>query len=180
MAEFTPRVTFITDHLNDKFPGLGNAGTYPGHGEDGAEYAADFWTTNKTVHDEVLIYVIANARNLGVKYIISWRRIWSVARSNEGIRPYTRYGDNATPSQNHTNHVHISFDPGSENMAVEISLSDATITKLAEGIRKGLDADKYTPPAGHASTTNPKWRPSSFEKFQTELLENILAELKKP
>jgi len=134
MATFTPRVTLICKIINDRFPGLGDAGTYPGHGEDGSQFAADFWTTNKGLHDDVLAWVIENHKNLGVKYIISWKRIWSDARSSEGIRPYTRYGSDGTPSQLHTNHVHISFDPGAEDMAVTVNLSDATIKKIADAV----------------------------------------------
>ena len=67
-----------------------DGGTYPGHGEDGAEYATDFWSTSKDKHDEVLAWLIKNAVRIGGKYIITWERIWSVARQDEGICCYKR------------------------------------------------------------------------------------------
>ncbi|AGZ43359.1 FG-GAP repeat domain-containing protein [Actinoplanes friuliensis] len=48
----------------------------------------------------------ANARRLGVMYIIWNRRIWSQARHTEGWRNYPCNGE---PGDCHTNHVHFSF-----------------------------------------------------------------------
>lgn len=112
MATFAPHVERAVLEINRRFPRLGNGGTYPEHGEDSAtgKYAADFWATNKDVHDEAFPWLRANAKRLGIKYIISWKRIWSVARASEGVRPYTRYGNTTNPSQLHTNHIHISFN----------------------------------------------------------------------
>lgn len=90
----------------------GHADGDPGHDMSG-DRAADFWTTNKAVHDRVLSWFVgnnfSNARRLGMTYIISWRRIASVGRASDGIRAYTRYGPDAGASQAHTNHVHISW-----------------------------------------------------------------------
>lgn len=91
--------------------GIGG-GTYPGHGERGAAKAWDFMARGRT-GDLIASFAKTFARQLGVMYVIWNRRIWSVARASEGWRPYTRYGSNATPSQAHTNHVHVSlFDKG--------------------------------------------------------------------
>jgi len=125
----------MNEIINNRFRGLGLAGTYAGHGENGAQFAADFWSTNKLTHDAVLKWVIANAKDLGILYIISWERIWSVARASEGIRTYRRdfNGDGIlSASERHTNHVHISYDPEKENMAISVNLSDATIEKIAK------------------------------------------------
>ena len=48
----------------------------------------------------------ANARRLGIMYIISNRRIWSQARHSEGWRSYSCDG---SASDCHTNHIHFSF-----------------------------------------------------------------------
>ena len=162
---FPPRVQLMCDIINDRYSALGQAGTYPGHGEDGAQYAADFWTTNKDVHDAVLHWVIENADWLGIKYIISWRRIWSVARANEGIRPYERDANNdgiLSASEQHTNHVHISFDPSKDDMAVEIKLSDADIAKIAKAV---WEWDRIQPPAGLSTESNPTWSPRGFLQY---------------
>ncbi len=47
----------------------------------------------------------ANAKSLGVDYVIWDQRIWSVARSREGWRAMANRGSD---SANHKNHVHIS------------------------------------------------------------------------
>lgn len=54
----------------------------------------------------------ANARTLGVTYVIWDGRIWSSARSAEGWRPYSGAGiyDPSTPTGGHFDHVHVSSD----------------------------------------------------------------------
>lgn len=63
--------------------------------------ALDFMTTTGTPLAE---YAKANAKTLGVSYIVWNRKIWSQARASEGWRPYS--GTNNP----HTDHVHISFE----------------------------------------------------------------------
>lgn len=113
---FAPEVRYAVDEINARFPALGPGGTYPHHGEDEPGglteefYSADFWSTDKSVHDRVFPWIIANAERLNLKYVISWCRIWSVARADEGIRRYFQCEIPGTsPSQRHTNHVHTSF-----------------------------------------------------------------------
>ena len=75
--------------------------------------------TNATDHDDGLAldfmtrnggpladYVQANAKRLGVTYIIWNQRIWSVARSSEGWRAMA---DRGSVTANHKDHVHVSF-----------------------------------------------------------------------
>ena len=52
-------------------------------------------------------YARANARRLGVEYVIWRQRIWSVARNGEGWR---RMEDRGSPTQNHMDHVHVNFN----------------------------------------------------------------------
>ncbi len=52
-------------------------------------------------------YTQANARRLGVEYIIWQQRIWSVGRAGEGWRPMS---DRGSPTANHMDHVHVNFN----------------------------------------------------------------------
>lgn len=53
-------------------------------------------------------YTRAHAAEIGVKYVIWYRQIWSVGRDSEGWRPMA---DRGSISANHLDHIHISFDP---------------------------------------------------------------------
>lgn len=58
-------------------------------------------------------YVQANAKSLGVNYIIFNNKIWSVSRAGEGWRTYCDasncpYGPNAGNTERHMDHVHVS------------------------------------------------------------------------
>ncbi|MBE1535742.1 hypothetical protein [Actinomadura algeriensis] len=55
--------------------------------------------------DQVAAYTVANARRLGVSYVIWRQRIWNIARAGEGWRPME---DRGSLTQNHYDHVHIS------------------------------------------------------------------------
>ncbi len=57
-------------------------------------------------------YARENAVSLSIKYIIWYQKIWSVERSTEGWRPMENRGD---PTQNHIDHVHISFTKNPES-----------------------------------------------------------------
>jgi hypothetical protein len=170
-----PRVQFVTNFLNDRYSQLGKGGSYANHDHSGVgeNHAVDFWTTNKDVHDAVLHYVIDNARNLGVLYIISWDRIWNIERASEGIRHYERDADHdgtLEASERHTNHVHISFDPRRDNMAFEVKLSDASVKDVANEVEKRLGKvwsapDTWTPPPGEATEANPTWTPGGFLRY---------------
>lgn len=50
----------------------------------------------------------ANSKELKVKYIIYYDRIWSVARANEGWRPYRHPSGATDDTSAHRDHVHIS------------------------------------------------------------------------
>ena len=109
-----PHVDAAVDRCEDKFGLIGQ--TYNGHGGDkdgGKEYSADFWTTSKSKHDEVFNWTIANAVSLGVKYVISWNRIWSQERASEGVRNYERDANDdgiIDDSEAHENHVHVTYN----------------------------------------------------------------------
>lgn len=48
----------------------------------------------------------ANAKKLGITYIIYDQKIWNIARSSEGWRPME---DRGSDTENHLDHVHVSF-----------------------------------------------------------------------
>lgn len=53
-------------------------------------------------------YARAHAAELGIKYVIWYRQIWSVGRDSQGWRPMA---DRGSISANHLDHVHLSFNP---------------------------------------------------------------------
>jgi hypothetical protein len=64
-------------------------------------HALDFMTSDRGVGDSLAAYVIANAKALGVKYVIWYRQVWTPDR---GWHPYT------STSNPHTDHVHVTFN----------------------------------------------------------------------
>jgi hypothetical protein len=90
----------------------GHADRDPGHDMTG-DLAADFfpYDNTKAKHDAMLAWFKDNAVRIGATYIITWRRIWSVARAAEGVRVYSG-------SDPHTGHIHVSYGttPPEEDM----------------------------------------------------------------
>jgi hypothetical protein len=118
--------------------GIGG-GTYPGHGERGASKAWDFMATGAK-GNAIAAFAKTFAKALGVMYIIWNKRIWSVARNSEGWRPYTRYGSSGTPSQMHTNHVHVSlFDKGGLLRGLGVNLSGQPERVLSPAQTRSFD-----------------------------------------
>lgn len=77
-----------------------------------AGLALDFMTNNipdgRAAGQRLADYLVANAADVGVKYLIWEQRVWSVARSDEGWRMME---DRGSITQNHYDHVHLSLDP---------------------------------------------------------------------
>lgn len=63
--------------------------------------AGDLMITSKAQGDALAADAVANAIQLGIKYVIWWDRIWT---PSQGWHAYT-----ATPYNPHHDHVHISF-----------------------------------------------------------------------
>lgn len=82
---------------------VGGWGTRPNATDHDDGLALDFMTRNGAALAE---YVRANARRLGVTYVIWSQHIWSVARSGEGWRLME---DRGSDTANHKDHVHVSF-----------------------------------------------------------------------
>ena len=58
---------------------------------------------DKTYGDALAAWCIANAKNLGVKYVIWYKRIWQPSSG------WKSYGGDGTPAGDHYNHVHLSM-----------------------------------------------------------------------
>ncbi len=110
-------------------------GTYPGHadrdhGDQTGQFAADLWLygNSRDRHDDVLTWFRRNAVRIGGMYIITWGRIWSVDRADEGVREYR--GDDP-----HRDHVHISYRdeaPEGEDMPTAREIADEVSKQFSE------------------------------------------------
>ena len=141
LGTWKPHVQRAVKEIADKF-NISTVGTYPGHGsagDGGISLSADFMTGSKSKHDAILAYGKANAKRLGIKYIISWRRIWSVQRSSEGNRHYSG------SSNPHIDHVHITFlssaaggaiiDTGSSSQSETFTPAPSALDNLIDAVK---------------------------------------------
>lgn len=85
-----------------------SATTYPGHEPD-EQHAADFWPSPLDQGTQIAEWAKQNAGPLNIQYVIWRQHIWNVARSSEGWR---QMEDRGSRTQNHFDHVHISFKGG--------------------------------------------------------------------
>ncbi|GAA3269986.1 MULTISPECIES: coiled-coil domain-containing protein [Dactylosporangium] len=58
---------------------------------------------DKTYGDNLAAWGVANQKNLGIKYVIWYKRIWQPSTG------WKSYGGDGTPAGDHYNHVHISM-----------------------------------------------------------------------
>lgn len=95
----------------------GNTYDYAGHP---AGLAIDLMVpisdAGKQQGQQIADYSQAHAAALGIKYVIWYQKIWSTERASEGWRAME---DRGSPTQNHVDHVHISFNqqPGNGDLA---------------------------------------------------------------
>jgi uncharacterized protein YgiM (DUF1202 family) len=66
-------------------------------------------TSGRTLGFSVANWARANARSLGIKYVIWDQRIWNIQRAGEGWRPMASRGSDTA---NHKDHVHITVFDG--------------------------------------------------------------------
>ena len=86
--------------------GASSFGTYPGHSPS-IDRALDIFvpTNSSTLGNAISDFAIANQRRYGVRYVIYRQRIW------HRLDPVWRgMADRGDPTQNHFDHVHISFE----------------------------------------------------------------------
>ncbi|MEU8244072.1 hypothetical protein AB0C07_37940 [Actinoplanes missouriensis] len=108
----TPR----TDNIVKQAAAYGKPGCYrpSNHGEHPKGRACDWMMTSggeahgaqKAKGDAMAAWAVANADNLGIMYVIWYRRIWT---QNQGWHAYNNPWGGNNPSGWHTNHVHISM-----------------------------------------------------------------------
>ena len=105
-----PWVRDAANELGPKF-GISVIGGYRASAVDKnghpAGRALDLMVSDKERGTRLAEYARANARRLGVEYVIWRQRIWSVGRNGEGWRPME---DRGSATANHMDHVHVNFN----------------------------------------------------------------------
>ncbi|MGW0181364.1 hypothetical protein [Nocardia sp. NPDC003345] len=76
-------------------------------GDHGAGRALDFMTSDPAHGDAIADFVLANKERFGVTYVI-WQQ-----RYNDGSG-WTYMEDRGSPTENHYDHVHVSFDSAAD------------------------------------------------------------------
>lgn len=101
----------VAHAARSNFPQISSMGGYR------AEYGSDHGTgravdvmipnyrSNMALGQQIANYMRANAKSLGITYVIYNQKIWSVQRSGEGWR---QMGNRGSDNANHKNHVHVS------------------------------------------------------------------------
>jgi hypothetical protein len=117
----TNRMRCVRDQIKALFKvprGIGcyrREGGITGGGEHPLGRACDFMISSGAptaaeaqLGSEIAAWAQANAKNLGIYYIIYRQRIWNPSRADEGWRLME---DRGSITQNHFDHVHISVNP---------------------------------------------------------------------
>jgi uncharacterized protein YbdZ (MbtH family) len=124
-----------------------NPTTYASH-SDGPTKSADLWTAGATggrdnrnmpSMNNLADYCAANLRNLGLKYVIWKQRI----NSGSGWRAM---GDRGSLTQNHYDHVHITFTG-----------SSCTGKNCANARAVGLENEQLSTSPANTSSSTPAW-----------------------
>ncbi len=111
------QVMRCTAQLTPTRYGMGGNGPRPIKSDHGTGRAVDIMAspggqmpdaTQKAYGDQVAAFYQQNAEAFGVTYLIWGKRIWSVARADEGWRPYTHPDGNSGVTLDHYDHVHVS------------------------------------------------------------------------
>lgn len=110
-------VQYAADILVERFGPSLSPGTYNGHSPpEGPTQALDLFnsedTTGWALQSRVADFLIAHAKELGVRYVIKWNPngvdfIWNIERAAEGWR--------AMATRDHRNHVHVTFYASAPN-----------------------------------------------------------------
>jgi len=64
------------------------------------------YKSNKALGDKIAAYVIANAKTMHVTYLIWQQRYYPISRGT-----WSKMANRGSDTQNHINHVHVSFSP---------------------------------------------------------------------
>lgn len=109
----------------------GGFGTYASSGNHGNGRALDIFQsvspkTSANKGWQIAHWLKNHASELSVTQVIWQQQIWTTERNSEGWRPY---GDHGNDTDNHFDHVHVSFGPGSGNDDFSVKLA---LTSTAE------------------------------------------------
>lgn len=102
-----PHVQAFADAVKEA-TGANSFGTYPGH-DPSIDLALDIFVAVNSVvlGNKITTFAIENIKRFGIDYIIYRQHIY-----NPEIAKYWRQmEDRGNPTQNHYDHVHISFEP---------------------------------------------------------------------
>ncbi|WP_348537456.1 hypothetical protein [Nocardia carnea] len=108
LAGTQPHVAQVGNLIGQTF-GVADIGGADGRydGEHGAGLALDFMTSDPAHGDAIADFVLANKERFGVTYVI-WQQ-----RYNDGSG-WSYMEDRGSPTQNHYDHVHVSFDSAAD------------------------------------------------------------------
>ena len=98
-SDVQPAVRFLRD--TTRF----GATTYPGH-DPSMGRAVDIRPTSAANGTRLANWLMANTGPLGIQYIVWSAQIYNTARASDGVR---YLADRGSVTQNHQNHVHVSF-----------------------------------------------------------------------
>ncbi len=103
-----PHVQAAAEEIGDKFDVkiIHGMGVRPGRGSDHPLGLALDFMVGPNTGDDLAAYTMMNAARLGVKYIIWKQRIW---QRDQGLK-WKPMEDRGTPTANHMDHVHVSFN----------------------------------------------------------------------
>ncbi|MFE3545576.1 hypothetical protein ACFXK0_21650 [Nocardia sp. NPDC059177] len=102
-----PHVAQVS-YMVQKMFGLSDIGGAHGRydGDHGAGLALDIMTSNPAQGDAIAAFILANKARFGVTYVI-----WQQQYNDGGGWSYME--DRGSPTQNHYDHVHVSFESSS-------------------------------------------------------------------
>lgn len=108
-ARLQPWPSVVRTRIQEQFGVSSIGGARASNDDHGTGRALDVMVAPGSAKgDRVADWVVANADSLNVKYVIWKQHIWAP------YRPYWRgMGDRGSATQNHYDHVHISFKAGS-------------------------------------------------------------------
>lgn len=109
-GEVRPHVQAFADACQ-RATGAESYGTYPGH-QPSIDLALDIFTptASRELGDAICDFAIANLDHFGVDYVIYRQHIYNPEIS----RSWRLMEDRGSPTQNHMDHVHVSFEPTAE------------------------------------------------------------------
>ncbi len=102
-----PHVQAFADAVSEA-TGAASFGTYNGH-DPSIDLALDIFVpvNSRTLGDAICAFALANLERFGTDYVIYRQRIY-----NPEVAGYWRdMADRGSPTQNHFDHVHVSFEP---------------------------------------------------------------------